>query len=144
MGIAEGLAQQTLVPNYCRTCLTLKKNPSDRAYRSLRARPRERDPPWPFIIGVHYYHVRDQILHQAGEASPLLYRGKRLSIFPDFTASVAKIRVMFGNTKRLLHTCPGVKFGLFFPAELRISHYQAEHFTSLTTRPLQLTLSTRT
>lgn len=27
----------------------------------------------------------------------------------------------FGNAKRLIHTCPGVKFGLYYPAELRIT-----------------------
>lgn len=61
------------------------------------------------------------MLCQAGEAAPLLNHGNRLSIFPDFAPSVAKKRAEFGNAKRLLHTCPGVRFGLFYPAELRIT-----------------------
>ncbi|KAJ8355247.1 hypothetical protein AAFF_G00079840 [Aldrovandia affinis] len=74
-----------------------------------------------FIIRVHYFHVREEILRRAREAAPLLHQGKRLSIFADFAPSVAKLRAEFGSAKRLLRACPGVKFGLFFLAELRIT-----------------------
>lgn len=91
----------------------------DHAHRTLRDKPREGDAPRPFIIRVHYFHIRNEILRWAGELSPLLYRGKRISIFADYTSTVAKKRVAFGNVKRQLHSC--IKFGLIYPAVLRIT-----------------------
>ncbi|KAJ8387631.1 hypothetical protein AAFF_G00151810 [Aldrovandia affinis] len=35
--------------------------------------------------------------------------------------NIRLLRAEFGSAKRLLRACPGVKFGLFFPAELRIT-----------------------
>ena len=93
----------------------------DRAHRSLREKPEEGGSPRPFIIRVHYFHVKEEILRQARETGPLLYRGKKLSIYPDFTQAVIKMRGEFNDAKTLLHKCPGVKFGLYFPAELRIT-----------------------
>ncbi|KAJ8381156.1 hypothetical protein SKAU_G00019340 [Synaphobranchus kaupii] len=89
--------------------------------RSLCEKPKDGGPPPPFIVRVHYFHMREEILRRAREAAPLLHQGKRLSIFADFAPAVAKMRAEFGNAKRLLRTCPGVKFGLFYPAELRIT-----------------------
>lgn len=68
--------------------------------------------------------MRNYILHQAGEASrtsPLLYQGTKLFLFPDYTSAVAKKRAAFSDVNRHLHSCPGVKFGLRFPAILRIT-----------------------
>lgn len=56
--------------------------------RSLRAEPRNGEPPRPLIIPVNLFQVRNQILRGAGEVSPLLFRGKKISIFPDFTSTV--------------------------------------------------------
>lgn len=39
----------------------------------------------------------------------------------DFTFTVAKKRAAFAAVKRSLHSCPEVKFGLRFPARLRIT-----------------------
>ena len=76
------------------------------------------------MIRVLFFHVRNDILHHASEASrdsPLLFQGKRLFVFPDYTSSVAKKRAAFTDVKRLLHSCPGVKFGLRFPATLKLT-----------------------
>ncbi|XDV29300.1 hypothetical protein PO909_032437 [Leuciscus waleckii] len=92
----------------------------DRAHRTLRSKPSDGKPPRPFVIRVHFFHVRNDILRRASEA-PLLHQGKRLFLFPDYTSSVAKKRAAFTDVKRLLHSCPGVKFGLRFPATLKIT-----------------------
>lgn len=108
--------------HFYRTMLHLDEAPLlDHAHRSLRQRPNEGAPPRPIILRVHYLPIRDQIPRRAGEASPLLLHGKRLSIFPDFSPSVAKKRLEFVDAKRRLHTWPGVKFSLYYPAELRIT-----------------------
>ncbi|KAL0146627.1 hypothetical protein M9458_057967 [Cirrhinus mrigala] len=78
-------------------------------------------PPRPLVIRVHYFHVRTEILQRAAKLSPLNYDGKRLSIFADYTTAVAKKRSAFRDVKRVLHSCPGVRFGLVFPAVLRIT-----------------------
>lgn len=93
----------------------------DRCHRSLRARPKDGEPPRPLIMRVNLFQVRNLILRRAGECSPLNYKGKRLSIFADFTQAVAKKRAAFAAVKKELHSCPGVKFGLMFPAVLRIT-----------------------
>lgn len=93
----------------------------DRAHRTLRSRPREGEPSRPFVIRVHFFHVRNDMLKRSGDASPLLYKGRRVSIFPDYTTAVAKKRASFGDVKRQLRACPGVKYGLIYPAVLRLT-----------------------
>ncbi|KAJ8402139.1 hypothetical protein AAFF_G00370040 [Aldrovandia affinis] len=48
-------------------------------------------------------------------------KGRRVSIFPDYTTAVAKKRASFGDVKRQLRACPGVKYGLIYPAVLRLT-----------------------
>ena len=93
----------------------------DRCHRSLRAKPKDSEPPRPLIMKVHYFQTRNLILRQARECSPLMYKDVKLSIFPDFTQAVRKKRALFAKVKKELHSCPGVKFGLMYPAVLRIT-----------------------
>lgn len=98
--------------------LGLREKPLlDRAHWTLRERPSGGGgPPYPFVAQIHFSHVRNLIVQQAGEASPLLYNGQRISVFPDYTSPVAKKRV-----KRSLRSHPDEKFGLLYPAVLRIT-----------------------
>lgn len=119
---SEGRQPTEFVSVLLQDLLGLDAKPAlDRAHRTLRARPAEGDPPRPFVARVNLFQVRNEILRKAREASPLLYEGKRVFIFPDYTASVAKKRASFVKVKKELHSCPGVKFGLLFPATLRIT-----------------------
>ena len=52
---------------------------------------------------------------------PLSYRERSVSIFPDYTTTVAKKHAQFGDAKRLLRPIKGVKFRLLFPALLKIT-----------------------
>lgn len=121
----EGARPTEFVAQLLKDSLRLDEVPLlDRAHRTLRPKPKEGEQPRPIVIRVHFLHVRNDILRRAGETSrnsPLLYQGKRLLIFPDYTSSVAKKRAAFVDVKRRLHSCPDVKFGLRFPAVLRIS-----------------------
>ncbi len=56
----------------------------------------------------------------------LSYRGKRVYIFPDYAPEVVKKRAAFTDVKRLLKDIPDVKFGLHFPAKLRITFQEQE------------------
>ena len=117
---AEGAQPTELVSRLLKDILGLEEKPLlDRAHRTLRPKPKEGEQPRPLVIRVPFFHVRNDILRHAGEtsrASPLLYRGKKLFLFPDYTALVAKKHAAFMEVKRQLRSCPGVKFGLRFPA----------------------------
>lgn len=93
----------------------------DRAHRTLRAKPKQGEPPRPTVIRVTQFQTRNAILRRAGQSSPLLYNKKRVHIFPDFTPTVAKRRAAFAQVKRELHTCANVKFGLQYPTSLHIT-----------------------
>lgn len=109
----EGPRPTEFIATLLQEVLELEEKPLlDRAHRSLRPKPKSGKAPWAFVIRVHYYHVRDQILRRAAVASPLTCKGSKLSIFPDFTVEVVK---------KILHEHPSIKFGLFFPAELKIT-----------------------
>lgn len=118
----EGPRPTEFMAGLLQELLGLEEKPLiDRAHRTLQSRPRDGEPPQPFVIRVHFFHVRNDILKRSGEASPLIYRGKRISIFPDYTTAVAKKRATFGPVKHQLRACPGVKFGLIYPAVLRLT-----------------------
>ncbi|KAJ8364951.1 hypothetical protein SKAU_G00137820 [Synaphobranchus kaupii] len=121
----EGPRPTEFISRLLKKLVNLDEEPLlDRAHRTLRTKPKEGETPQPFVIRVHFFHVRNEILRGASTTSrdtPLLYKGKRLSIFPDYTAAVSKKRATFGGVKRELCACPGVKFGLMFPAVLKIA-----------------------
>uniref|UniRef100_A0A3Q1FL37 L1 transposable element RRM domain-containing protein n=1 Tax=Acanthochromis polyacanthus TaxID=80966 RepID=A0A3Q1FL37_9TELE len=93
----------------------------DRAHRIPRPKPGDGGPPRAFIVRVTSFHQRNEILCKAGAITPLIHNGKRISVFPDCTSAVAKMRAAFTTVKKDLCSCPGVKFGLFYPAVLRIT-----------------------
>lgn len=125
VGIAEGCEgprPTEFVSTLLQNLLGLDNAPAlDRAHRTLRAKPKDGEPPRPFVVRVNLFQQRNEILKKAGSSPPLFYQGKRVSIFPDFTTAVAKKRATFSKVKKELHSCPGVKFGLFYPAVLRIT-----------------------
>lgn len=125
LGIPEGVEgprPTEFIAGLLQDVLGLEDKPLlDRAHRTLRERPGEGKPPRPFVIRVHFFHVRNNILKKASESSPILYRGKRVSLFADYTAAVAKRRASFGLVKRELRACPGVKYGLIYPATLKLT-----------------------
>uniref|UniRef100_A0A3P9J1C5 L1 transposable element RRM domain-containing protein n=1 Tax=Oryzias latipes TaxID=8090 RepID=A0A3P9J1C5_ORYLA len=125
---SEGSRATDFVATLLQDLLSLDSKPVlDLAHRSLGARPRDGDPPRPFIARVNLFQQRNEILRKAGASAPLLYQGKRVMIFPDFTATVSKKRAAFAKVKKELRSCPGVKFGLFYPAVLRITLSGGQH-----------------
>lgn len=68
------------------------------------------------IAKLHYYQDCLEVLRQARSRVPLRFNGSTVSIFPDYTTSVAKARVTFTNVRRLLRDNQGVLYGLMFPA----------------------------
>lgn len=91
-----------------------------------RERPRKGEPARPIVIRIHSFQACNEILRHTAQLSPLTHDGNKLSIFADYTmadytTAVVRKRAAFRDTKCLLHSCPGVKFGLLFPAVLQIT-----------------------
>lgn len=71
-------------------------------------------------MAAHSEH-REEVLRTAARLVPLTLHDKRVSIFPDYTVRVAKKRAAFAEAKHLLWSCQNVRFGVQFPAVLRIT-----------------------
>lgn len=112
----EGLRPTDFIAGLLQDLLGLEEKPLlDRAHRSLRNEPVAGNQPRAFIMRVHFFHVRNTILRQAGASSPLLYKDTWISVFPDFTSSIAKKHSAFSAVKRSLRSFPEVKYGLLIP-----------------------------
>ncbi|KAL7387798.1 hypothetical protein ABVT39_001470 [Epinephelus coioides] len=59
-------------------------------------------------------------LQRTVEAHDVTVR-KRISVFPNYTSSVAKKRAAFSTVKCDLRSYPDVKFGLLYPAVLKVT-----------------------
>ncbi|CAL1600706.1 unnamed protein product [Knipowitschia caucasica] len=93
----------------------------DRAHRGLQRPAQNGDPPRVIVVKFHYFQEKAEVFKTAANSSPLKLQGRRISIFPDYTADVAKKRAAFNEAKQLLRSCAGVKFGVLFPAVLRVT-----------------------
>ncbi|KAK7922547.1 hypothetical protein WMY93_009449 [Mugilogobius chulae] len=114
----------------------------DRAHRGLRPPPGDGEPPRVIVVKFHYFQEREEVFRKAASSAPLLLHGKRISIFPDYTDAVARRRAAFKEAKRLLRDCTGVKFGILFPAVLRITTSTGENKRFTTQRRQWITLRT--
>ncbi len=86
-----------------------------RAHRLLQPKPKPDQPPRPFIIRVHFYHIREQIL------KTLTYKEKPVFLFPDLTASEAKKRAAVGEVRIYLRNVQGAQFGFRHPTRFQIT-----------------------
>lgn len=83
--------------------------------------PADRVKPRVIIAKLHYDGDATTILRRARDRAPLMYSGKRIAIFPDYTSSVARVRAAFTDMRKELRGRKGVCYGLLYPARLRIT-----------------------
>lgn len=93
----------------------------DRSHRSLGPK-RQDGKPRAIVAKLHYYQDCVEILRRARTQAPLRLHGQPVAIFPDYTTAVAKARAAFTEVRRALRDKQGVRFGILFPARLRISY----------------------
>lgn len=125
VGVDEGFGDirpERAVAELLKEALALDYTPKlDRAHRSLQPRPKDGNAPRPIIIKFHYFQEKVDVLRKAMGAGPISHNGKRFYIYPDYSPAVRKKRAAFTEVRRLLRRCAGVKYGLLFPATLKIT-----------------------
>uniref|UniRef100_A0A9J7ZW30 Transposase element L1Md-A101/L1Md-A102/L1Md-A2 n=1 Tax=Cyprinus carpio carpio TaxID=630221 RepID=A0A9J7ZW30_CYPCA len=96
----------------------------DRAHRSLQAKPKPGERPRPIIARLHYHTDCVDILRRARAQQRIKVGDMAIHIFPDHTAKTARARAAFNDIRRQLReiTLPGLRYGLLYPARLRITY----------------------
>lgn len=122
-GREAGVSVSTFVAKLLQKVMGLDEPPViDRAHRTLQQAPGDGQPPRAFVVKCHYYQEKESILQKAVTSPKLVSEnGDTISVFPDYTQNVAQQRAAFGQVRQLLRQCEGVKYGLLYPAKLRIT-----------------------
>lgn len=97
----------------------------DQSHRGLQPRGQE-GKPRVIVAKLHYYQDCMDILRRAREFGPLRFKDTDIYIFPDYPPNVVQARSAFSEVRRLLRGRDGVKYGLLYPARLRITFNGAE------------------
>lgn len=132
VGEGPGTCSPTAVAALLKDAFSLDKEPLvDRSHRTLQPKPKPGDRPRPIVCRLHYHSDCVDILRRARELQRIKVGDMTLSVFPDYTAKVARARATFNEVKRLLRGVEGAKYGLFHPANLLITYQGTEKkFTS--------------
>ncbi len=89
--------------------------------RAFGRRPGDAEQPHPLVVRLHYFCDVTVVLWKAVIQKDLFYHGQRIRIFPDFTPEVAKRRAAFNRAREILRDKSGVRYGLLYPAKLRVT-----------------------
>lgn len=123
-GWESGKRPVQFIADMLRELLQLDKTPVlDRAHRALRSKPKhDNQPPRAFIARCHYFQEKEEILRKAATLRQLKTSdGDTVRVLPDFTQAVTRQRAAFTEVRNLLRSCEGIRFGLWYPADLRIT-----------------------
>ena len=95
-----------------------------RVHRTPMPIPEDHKPPRPIIMRFLSYLERERVLAAAREKykrkESVIWKGCKLSFFPDMTKETAEKRKKFTDARRRLHELD-VRFTLAYPAELRFT-----------------------
>lgn len=128
-GAESGMKPRDFMAQLLMEALSLDNLPLvDRAHRALRNRPGDEEPPRAFVLRLHYTHEMEEILQRAARIQQVTFKGQRINIFPDYPPAVVKRRALFKRARELLKDKPGVKYGLQYPAKLRVTYNGKEHY----------------
>ncbi|XP_055497228.1 uncharacterized protein LOC129700673 [Leucoraja erinacea] len=99
-----------------------------RAHRALGRRTRADAPARQLIVKVQYDHVLDDMMKKMVRSRDLLFEGDKISIFRDYPVEVTRKRVLFTETRRKLKNIQDLRYGLMYPATLRVTYKWKEYF----------------
>ena len=119
----DGKHAPEFVSQLLKDTLGLEKAPLlNRAHPTLRKRPGEDRPARAFVVPCHYIQERETLIKNAIQKKEIITPdGDRILIQPDYTQKVAKQRAAFNEVRGELCEVEGVRYGLFYPAELRVT-----------------------
>lgn len=129
IGVPEGPVTCTTiaVAAMLKEAFALEKEPLlDRSHRTLQPKPKPGERPRAIVCRFHYHSDCVDILRRARELREIKVKGLTISVFPDHTAKIARARAAFNDVRRQLRGIDGVRYGLFHPARLRITHNGVE------------------
>uniref|UniRef100_A0A671TXN8 L1 transposable element RRM domain-containing protein n=1 Tax=Sparus aurata TaxID=8175 RepID=A0A671TXN8_SPAAU len=98
----------------------------DRSHRALLPAPRQGDRPRVIVARMHYFQDCANILRLAREKQQIKLDGMTISVYPDYTARIARARAGYNGVRQQLRGLEGVRFGILYPARLRITHNNQE------------------
>lgn len=128
-GSEAGPSMREFAALLLKEALDLEETPLiDRAHRALRRKPGDAEPPRHLIIKVHYCHTYEDIMKKVMGTREIFFRGRKIRIFRDLPPEVAKRRATFTAVRRMLRDKPGIRYGLLYPAKLRLTHGGTEKF----------------
>ncbi|KAF7701808.1 hypothetical protein HF521_001091 [Silurus meridionalis] len=125
IGVPEGPNSSTTasVAVLLKEALSLEKEPVlDRSHRTLQPVPKPGERPRAIVARFHYHGECLDVLRHAKELQRIQFKGLNISIFPDHTVKTAKAWAAFNKERRQLRGIEGVQYGLFYPAQLHITH----------------------
>ena len=96
----------------------------DRAHRTGPPRSEgEVAKPRAFLVRIHFFRVKERILQLSRQAGQLKFNGKKVYIFPDWSAETSKKRAAYGPVKEFLRsiTVEGVKYGINYPSKFWVA-----------------------
>lgn len=92
----------------------------ERAHRIASVRSDDKAPPRALIMKFLNYKDKVRVLNAAREKKEVLYKGKRVMLFPDFSAEVSKKRQRYNEVKKKLRA-KGLDYRFLFPSRLQVS-----------------------
>lgn len=129
VGVPEGpnTCTTTAVATLLKEAFGLVKEPLlDRSHRTLQPIPQPGDRPRAIMCRFHYHHDCVDILRRARELRQIKVKDITISVFPDYTAKIARARAAFNEVRRQLRGIDGARYGLIHPARLRITYNGVE------------------
>ena len=130
VGIPEDFSTSsaaTDISSLLKEAFKLEKEPLvDRAHRTPQPKPKPGERPRPIITRLHYHTDCVDILRRARAQQRIKIGELSFSVFPDHTPKTARARAAFNDVRRRLREIPGIRYGLLYPARLRVTHNGAE------------------
>lgn len=102
----------------------------DRSRRSLQPAPRRGDKPRVIVARLHYFQDCANILRLARAKQQIRVDEMTISVYPDYTTRVARARAGYNTVRQQLRGLEGVRYGILYPARLRITYNNQERIFS--------------
>ena len=88
----------------------------DRAHRT-GPQPAVGGLPRPFLARIHFFGEKERVMELSKNAGQLMYRDKKIFIFPDLSSDTSRRRAAFTDVKKSLRE-KGLRYGTKHPAKL--------------------------